>query len=262
MYIISPFTNDPADRLYRTGELGRYMLDSNVEWAGRNDRRINIRGFRVEVEEIELVLNSHSAVKNAAVVLQAFDQKFYRTPESGGSDFDNRKSKIENPKSDSRLVAYIATDEELQSLENLLRLYLSARLPDYMVPAHFVILSSLPLSPNGKIDYGALPPIRSAGDSAATAPRNDIELKLQAIFAEVLGRSEIGMDDNFFRLGGHSLLAARAAARIGDAFSGLSLTLSDFLTAPTVKDLAGKIASSAGQINTTSDKDEREEFDL
>jgi hypothetical protein len=131
-----------------------------------------------------------------------------------------------------------------------------------MVPAHFVILSSLPLSPNGKIDYGALPPIRSAGDSAATAPRNDIELKLQAIFAEVLGRSEIGMDDNFFRLGGHSLLAARAAARIGDAFSGLSLTLSDFLTAPTVKDLAGKIASSAGQINTTSDKDEREEFDL
>ena len=87
-------------------------------------------------------------------------------------------------------------------------------------------------------------------------------MKIQAIFAEVLGRSEIGIDDNFFRLGGHSLLAARAAARIGDAFSGLSLTLSDFLTAPTVKDLAGKIASSAGQIDTASDKDEREEFDL
>jgi amino acid adenylation domain-containing protein len=262
MFIISPFTNDPADRLYRTGELGRYMLHSNVEWAGRNDRRINIRGFRVEVEEIESVLNSHSAVKNAAVVLQTFQQKSYKTPESGGSDFDDRKYKIENPKADSRLVAFIATDEESQSLEDMLRLYLSARLPDYMVPAHFVIFSSLPLSPNGKIDYGALPPIRSSADSAATASSNDIEAKLQAIFAEVLGRSDIGIDDNFFRLGGHSLLAARAAARIGDAFSGLNLTLSDFLTAPTVQDLAGKIASSARQINTAFDKEDREEFDL
>ena len=262
MFIISPFTSDPADRLYRTGELGRYMLDGNVEWAGRKDRCVNIRGFRVELEEIELVLNNHPAVKNAAVVLQAFDERSYKTPESGRSDFASRKFKIENLKSESRLTAYIATDEESQSLEDLLRAYLSARLPDYMIPAHFVILSSLPLSPNGKINYGALPPIRSSADSAATAPRNDIELKLQAIFAEVLERSDIGIDDNFFRLGGHSLLAARAAARIGDAFSGLSLTLSDFLTAPTVKDLAGKIASSAGQINTASDKDEREEFDL
>ena len=262
MFITNPFTENPQDRLYRTGELGRYLPDGNVEWAGRNDRRVNIRGFRVELEEIESVLNSHPAVKNAAVVLQAFDDKFYRTPESGGSEFDERKSKIENLKSDSRLMAYIATDEESQSLENLLRSYLSARLPDYMVPAHFVMLSSLPLSPNGKIDYRALPRIRFSAAATSIAPRNDIELKIQAIFAEVLGRSEIGIDDNFFRLGGHSLLAARAAARIGDAFSGLSLTLSDFLTAPTVKDLAGKIASSAGQIDTASDKDEREEFDL
>ena len=149
-------------------------------------------------------------------------------------------------------------------MNGLLYSYLRARLPDYMVPAHFVMLSSLPLSPNGKIDYPALPPVRFSAAGISTAPRNHIELQLQAIFAEVLGRSDIGIDDNFFRLGGHSLLAARAAARIGDAFSGLGLTLSDFLTAPTVKDLAGKVASatSAGQRNTESDKDDREEFDL
>ncbi len=264
MFIISPFTNDPADRLYRTGELGRYMLDGNVEWAGRNDRRVNIRGFRVELEEIESLLNSHPAVKNAAVVLQAFDEKFYRTPESGGSDFDERKSKIENPKSDSRLMAYIATDEESQSLENQLRSYLSARLPDYMVPAHLIILSSLPLSSNGKIDYRALPPIRFSVAPTSIEPRNAIEAKLQAIFTEVLGRSDIGIDDNFFRLGGHSLLAARAAVRITDAFGGLSLGLSAFLETPTVKGLALKMASalSAGQRSTHSDKDGREEFDL
>ena len=90
------------------------------------------------------------------------------------------------------------------------------------------MLSSLPLSPNGKIDYRALPPIRFSSLAISIAPRNDIELKLQAIFAEVLGRSDIGIEDNFFRLGGHSLLAARAAARIGDAFSGLGLTLRIF----------------------------------
>jgi acyl carrier protein len=132
-----------------------------------------------------------------------------------------------------------------------------------MIPAHFVILSSLPLSPNGKVDYRALPPVRLFAGFATTAPRNDIEVKLQAIFAEVLGRADIGIDDNFFRVGGHSLLAARAAVRIGDAF-GVSLALSTFLEAPTVMGLATRVASliSSGQIDIASDKDEREEFDL
>jgi amino acid adenylation domain-containing protein len=275
MFMTNPFTQNPEDRLYRSGEVGRYLPDGNVEWAGRNDRRINIRGFRIELEEIESILKQHRAVKDAAVVLyESRDtesegstpllNETQTLPIGHGEASEKPKSTIQKRRLFQSLIAYIVPtdDETSQSLSDLLYTYLSARLPDYMVPGHFVILSSLPLSPNGKIDYGALPPIRSSADSAATAPRNHIELKLQAIFAEVLGRSEIGIDDNFFRLGGHSLLAARAAARIGDAFSGLSLTLSDFLTAPTVKDLAGKIASSAGQINTASDKDEREEFDL
>src|SRR6185295_2436625 len=154
MFVNNPFTDDPTDRLYRTGDLGRYQPDGNVECAGRNDRRVNIRGFRVELEEIEMVLKQHPTVKNAAVVLQKFDE----------CEFDNRKSKIQNPKSDSRLVAYISADEEPQSLQDLLHSYLSSRLPDYMLPAHFVILSSLPLTPNGKIDYRALPPVQFSGE--------------------------------------------------------------------------------------------------
>ena len=261
MFVNNPFTDDPTDRLYRTGELGRYMPNGNVEWAGRNDRRVNIRGFRIELEEIEAVLKQHPTVNNAAVIMQEVEMPSSERQESETSE--NRKSKIENPKSDSRLVAYIAAYEEAQSLEHLLHSYLSARLPEYMVPVQFMILTSLPLSPNGKIDYRALPPMRFSADNTATAPRNDIEVKLQAIFAEVLGRPDIGIDDNFFRMGGHSLLAARAAVRIGDAF-GVNLALSAFLEMPTISALALRVASllPPGQISTKSDKDDREEFDL
>src|SRR5207302_2402114 len=99
-FLVNPFTNDPEDRLYRTGELGRYLPDGNVEWAGRNDRRVNIRGFRVELEEIEAVLKQHPTVKDAAVVMREVELPDSETPNSEGSD--NPKSKIENPKLDAR----------------------------------------------------------------------------------------------------------------------------------------------------------------
>jgi hypothetical protein len=271
----NPFTQNPEDRLYRSGEVGRYLPDGNVEWAGRNDRRINIRGFRIEVEEIESILKQHRAVKDAAVVLyESRDtesegstpllNETQTLPIGHGEASEKPKSTIQKTRLFQSLIAYIVPtdDENSQTLSELLYTYLSARLPDYMVPAHFVALSSLPLTPNGKVDYRALPAMRFSAATMSIAPRNYIELKLQAIFAEVLGRCDVGIDDNFFKLGGHSLLAARAAARINDAFFGLGLTLSDFLTAPTVKDLAEKVASSAGQKNTESDKDDREEFDL
>jgi acyl carrier protein len=254
MFITNPFTNDPKDRLFRTGELGRYLPDGNVEWAGRNDRRVNIRGFRVELEEIESFLKRHLAVKDAAVVLRD-----YEIPAPENSKFETRNSKL-----DQRLVAYVvAADGEEQSLVDLLQSYLSTQLPNYMIPGHLVLLSSLPLNPNGKVDYRALPPVRSSADSAATAPCSDTEVKLQAIFAEVLGRTDIGIDENFFRIGGHSLLAARAAVRIGDTF-GINLDLSTFLENPTVLGLAKKVDSlrAAGQMTAESDKDQREEFHL
>ena len=123
MFMVNPFTNDPADRLYSTGELGRYLPDGNVEWAGRNDRRVNIRGFRVELEEIEAVLKTSSQQSKTP-------QWSFKTLIISSADSDNPKSKIENPKSDAALVAYIAADEEHKSLADLLQSYVSTRLPE------------------------------------------------------------------------------------------------------------------------------------
>jgi len=239
------------------------LPDGDVEWAGRNDRRVNIRGFRVELEEVESVLKQHPTVQNAAVVLRQFELAKSETPLF--EDSDNPKSKIENPKSYVRLVAYVVADEDQQTLADLLHGYLSTRLPDYMVPAHFVILEKLPLSLNGKVDYQALPKVQDnvpGMEVSVVMPRNDIEAKLCDIFANVLGRMQVGVEEDFFRLGGHSLLAAQAAARIREAF-GISFELRRFLEAPTVAGLARQIElSGGGQTSTESDKDEREEFEI
>jgi amino acid adenylation domain-containing protein len=249
LFITNPFTHDPDDRLYRTGELGRYLPDGNVEWAGRNDRRVNIRGFRVELEEIEFALKQHPTVKDAAVVLQESDD-----PHAG------------NRKSDRQLVAYVIADEDRQTLADLLHGYLSTCLPDYMMPASFVILEKLPLTPNGKVDYQALPKVRDSASNRRVPivpPRNDIEVKLCDIFAEVLGRTQIGIEENFFRIGGHSLLAAQVAARIREAF-GVAFELRTFLESPTIAGLAKEIEVRIKAVDTTliADDSDREEIEL
>ena len=226
MFIASPFTGDGRDRLYRTGELARYRPDGNVEWAGRSDRRVNIRGFRVELAEIETALKQHPTVMDAAVIAREF-------------------SMSENSASDKRLVACVVASEAGESEIDVLRSYLAAKLPDYMVPGYFVLLDRLPLGPNGKLDYDALPPVlQSCAESsaAAIAPRSEVEAKLCEIFTEVLGRERIGVEDNFFRLGGHSLLAAQAAVRIKHAF-GVGIELRAFLAAPTVAALARSLGN-------------------
>jgi amino acid adenylation domain-containing protein len=255
-FLINPFTNDPNDRLYHTGELGRYLPDGNIEWAGRNDRRVNIRGFRVELEEIESVLKQHPIVKNAAVVIQD-----YEIPILENSRLETRDSRL-----GTRLVAYIAADEAGDSAVHLLHGYLSTRLPDYMVPADLVILDQLPLSPNGKVDYRALPavqPCLPTESGPLISPRNEVEAKLAAIFSQVLGREQIGIDDNFFRLGGHSLLAAQAAAHIKEAF-GVGLELRTFLESPTVAALAKGIGIRIKPADTApiDDDADREEIEL
>jgi hypothetical protein len=243
--------------MYRTGDLGRYRPDGNVEWAGRNDRRVNIRGFRVELEEIEAVLRQHPAVKDAAVVMQDFETSSPNDP----------KPETRNPKLSQRLVAYVVSDEDnSQSLTDLLHGYLSGRMPDHMIPAHFMILEQLPLNPNGKVHYQALPPVHeilSGPSSSSFAPQNEIEAKLCDIFAHVLERDQVGVDENFFRIGGHSLLAAQAAARIREAF-GVGLELRTFLDSPTVAALAKAIGlriKLAGTTPGTEDK-AREEIEL
>jgi amino acid adenylation domain-containing protein len=256
VFMTNSFTNDPNDRMYRTGDLGRYLPDGNVEWAGRNDRLVNIRGFRIELEEIESVLKQHPVVQDAAVIVQEYET----------SSAENSKPETPNPKLDRCLVAYVVADEVQQSLIDLLHGYLSSRLPDYMVPAHFVMLEQLPLSPNGKVDYRALPRIEQSlpdSSSAMTSPRNEIEARVSTVFCQVLGREHVGMEENFFRLGGHSLLAAQAAARIREAF-GVALDLRTFLEAPTVVALAKQISLRIKATDTTpvTHDPDREEIEL
>ena len=255
-FLANPFTSNSNDRLYRTGELARYLPDGNVEWAGRTDRRVNIRGFRVELEEIESVLKKHPVVKNGAVVVREFNECIS----------ENSKSKIENQKSDKRLVAYVAADDPISSTADLLHGYLSTRLPDYMLPAHMVILEQLPLTPNGKIDYQALPPVRRLQQlpaSATTATRTAVEAKLAVILCQVLGREQVGIEENFFRLGGHSLLAAQAISRIRDVF-GVELGLHTFFESPTIDGLAKEIDVRIEQSDTTSGTEDtdREEIEI
>ena len=246
MFVTNPFTNDLNDRLYRTGELARYLPDGNVEWAGRNDRRVNIRGFRVELAEVESVLSQQPAVKDAAVIAKEF--------------------LLEGSTHDVRLVAYVVPELDQPLSIDGLRFFLSARLPDYMVPSHFLILGRLPLTPNGKVDYDALPLWEQSPTGqidSFVAPRNDVEAKLCEIVSQVLGIRQVGVNDNFFLLGGHSLLAAQAAARIKEAF-GLGIELRTFLESPTVAALAKHIATRIKPPYPTPaiDDTDREEIEL
>jgi hypothetical protein len=227
--------------------LARYLPDGNVEWAGRNDRRVNIRGFRVELAEVESVLNQHPAVKDTAVVSKEFLLR-------GSSPISTH---------DLRLVAYVVPELDQPLSIDGLRSFLSARLPDYMVPPHFLILGRLPLNPNGKVDYDALPlweQARTGQSDLFVAPRNDVEAKLCEIFSQVLGIKQVGVNDNFFGIGGHSLLAAQAAGRIKEAF-GLGLELRTFLESPTVAALAKHIATRIKPTPAMDDTD-REEIEL
>jgi amino acid adenylation domain-containing protein len=244
-FLINPFTKDERDRLYRTGELGRYLPDGNVEWVGRKDRRVSIRGFRVELAEVESVLSQCAGVKHAAVIAKEFV--------IGGAN-------------ELRLIAYVETEQDQSPSIDGLRCFLSARLPNYMVPSYFLFVDHLPLSPNGKVDYFELPPsdqfLRPAEDQFE-APRTVTEQTLGRIFSEVLGLDQVGRYDNFFHLGGHSLLAAQAAARIKEAF-GVALELRTFLESPTVAELTRQIGSllSVGQTTEQSVKEEREEIEI
>ncbi|HLJ35232.1 MAG TPA: amino acid adenylation domain-containing protein, partial [Ktedonobacteraceae bacterium] len=216
-FIINPFTAIASDRLYRTGDLGRYRPDGNVEYAGRNDQQVNLRGFRIELAEIEAVLGLHPAVREAVVMLRE------DTPEQ------------------KRLVAYVvpAQTHSHASLSSELRDFLTTRLPAYMLPSVFVPLDSLPLTPNRKVDRRALPAPESVLPTfePAGAPRTPMEEILVGIWARMLGREQVGINDNFFDLGGHSLLATQLLARIDEAFQQ-KVSLRTLFETPTIAGLA------------------------
>ncbi|KAB8332532.1 amino acid adenylation domain-containing protein [Scytonema tolypothrichoides VB-61278] len=225
-FIINPFTNIATDKLYKTGDLGRYLSDGNIEFIGRSDHQVKIRGFRIELGEIEATLGKHPRVQQTLVLAR------------------------EDVPGDKRLVAYVVVHpQQLPPSPSELYRFLQDKLPDYMLPKAFVFLDTLPLTPNGKVDRRALPaPDTSHGSSANSyvPPRNPTEEVLAAIWAQVLGLEQVGIDNNFFELGGHSLLAMQVMSRIRQAF-GVEISLQSLFETPTIAQLASAITTSLNQ---------------
>ncbi len=215
-FVRDPFSTVAGARLYKTGDLARYRASGEIEFIGRIDNQVKVRGYRVELGEIETALAEHPSVREAVVVARK-DQ------------------------GDKHLAAYIVAREDQTPAIDDVRDFLKQRLPDHMVPSVFMLVESLPLSPTGKVDRSALPstsgikPVTSAG--SFNAPADELELKLTRIWERVLGINSISVDDNFFELGGHSLLAVRLFAQIEKAFRR-NLPLATLFQAPTVKQLA------------------------
>ncbi|MEH2041209.1 non-ribosomal peptide synthetase [Nostoc sp.] len=216
---IVPTLSTDSQRLYKTGDLARYLPDGNIEYVHRLDNQVKIRGFRIELGEIEAVLNYHPAVRENTVVVR------------------------EEVSGDKRLVAYIVPNSEQISTAQL-RHYLQEKLPEYMVPNYFVMLDALPLTPNGKIDRKALPaPDSNQELEAYVAPASPIEEIVAGIWSQVLGVKQVGRYGNFFALGGHSLLATQLVSRVRDTFQ-MELPLRCLFESPTVAGLANCIADA------------------
>ena len=221
-FVPDAFATEPGRRLYRTGDAACYLPDGAIEFHSRIDYQVKIRGFRVEVGEIEAVLSSHAAVKEAVVV--AHDDS------AGGK----------------RLVAYLVPDPLLPPSRDGLQSFLSEKLPEYMIPASFVMLAALPLTVNGKLDRSALPAPERANavsEFGFVAPRTPVEETLTEIWKGVLGIDRVGIHDHFFRLGGYSLLATVLVSRIRDAFK-IDLQVANVFSTPTVSGLAQIIEQS------------------
>jgi len=214
-FILNPFCEESSTRLYKTGDLTRYLPDGNLEFLGRVDNQVKIRGFRVETGEIEAWLGKAPNVGEAVVVV---------TEEQPGN---------------KRLVAYVVPNQMPLSVSSL-RDFLKKKLPDYMLPAVFISLDALPLTPHGKLDYAALPtPEVSSFDPAVTlvSPRDNIELQLVHIWEKILNVHPIGVQSNFFELGGHSLLAIGLISQIQKQFDQ-ELPLSILFRHPTIEQQA------------------------
>jgi surfactin family lipopeptide synthetase C len=229
-FMSNPFGQEKLDGLgnyhqkilFKTGDIGCYLPDGNIEFLGRGDCQVKIRGFRIELGEIEAALSQHSSVSTAAVLLQ------------------------ENELGSQRLVAYLVPNSGFRNqhpeLISELRSFLKHKLPDYMVPSAFVLLDALPLTPNGKIDRLALSQKCDyvSDETAFTEPQTPTEEKIAEIWTALLGREKVGTNQNFFDLGGHSLMATQLISRVRSCF-GVELALWDFFAAPTIQNLAERV---------------------
>ncbi len=216
-FIPNPFSGAPGSRLYRTGDLARYRPDGNLEFVGRIDQQIKLRGFRIELEEIESVLRQHPQVQDAVVTAR------------------------EGPSRDQELVAYYVSREPAAPAPEELRRFLKDKLPDYMAPSVFVALDRLPLTTSGKTDRKALPLPQSQPKPAdLVLPRTPTEAALAEIWREVLGLEQISVEDNFFQLGGHSLLATQVISRLRNLGYG-EASLRALFESPTIAGLSRQL---------------------
>ncbi len=218
-FVPDPFSRVPGARLYKTGDLARFLGDGEIEFVGRVDQQVKVRGFRIELGEIETVLGQHPGLREAVVVA--------REDTSGGK----------------RLIAYVVACEEPLPATSEMRDYLKRTLPEYMVPSAFVVLDALPLTTTGKVDRNALPEPEQARPELAqvyVAPRTAVEEVICGVFSEVLQVEPVGVRDNFFELGGHSLLATRVSSWLRETFQ-VELPLRKVFEAATVERLAQAI---------------------
>nr|MDJ0729888.1 amino acid adenylation domain-containing protein [Crocosphaera sp.] len=213
-FITNPF--EEGSKLYKTGDLARYLPDGNIEYLGRIDHQVKVRGFRIELGEIETVLSQSPQIQQSVVIVR------------------------EETAGDKRLVAYLVPQPEISIKIEEIRQFLKAKLPDYMVPNGFVILETLPLTPNGKIDRRALPAPEFDSRDKYVAPRTPIEEILANICSQILKVDQVGINDNFFELGGHSLLATQLISRIRQNLQ-TELPLRSLFATPTLAELAQQI---------------------
>jgi thioesterase domain-containing protein/acyl carrier protein len=217
-FIPNPFKE--GDRLYKTGDLARYLPDGNLEFLGRIDDQVKVRGYRIEMDEIETALRRYPPVREAVVIAR------------------------EDRPGEKQLVAYLAVDNVRRPSTEDLKRFLKRRLPDYMVPTAFVMLKRLPLTPGGKVDRRQLPPpahARPEWRKGIVPPTNELEAKLVEIWQELLGIERIGIGDDFFELGGHSLLEVRLVAEV-ERRMGVTLPFTTLYYARTVESLAKVLA--------------------
>ncbi|MEH2448289.1 MAG: amino acid adenylation domain-containing protein [Nostoc sp.] len=231
-FIPNPFSQEKGARLYKTGDRARYLPDGTIEFLGRTDQQVKIRGFRIELGEIEAVLSLHPNVREVVVLAR------------------------DSESSQKYLTAYVVPAQESPIINNELRNYMQARLPEYMVPSSFVMLKALPLTPNGKVDRQALPEpnsVRPQLEKSFATPRTPVEEVLAGIWARVLGTEYVGIHDNFFDLGGHSLLATQVVSQVREAFQ-VELRLRSLFETPTVAGIAELIetAMRSGQNSATT----------
>jgi amino acid adenylation domain-containing protein len=219
-FIPHPFSENSGERIYRTGDMARYRENGEIEYLGRVDHQVKVRGFRVELGEIEAVLRQYPQINDVVVMAR------------------------EEVLGDRRIVAYLVSSEEDLSLNDIRR-FLSVKLPEYMMPSSLVTLSALPLTPNGKVDREALPAPglgRAGMEEAYVAPRTVLEEAVARIWAETIGIELLGVHDNFFELGGHSLLATQVISRIREEFE-VELPVRTMFEGMTVAEMAAVILS-------------------